>query len=319
MPDINLIKNSQKELKNSINFLSQKMKEITNEIVGNLETLYKINEDIIIKLSESQNRNYQILKNGNEINFYNKKIIDDINNIAKNNKLSQIIEIYNQMKDTNNMETKKDEEKSNSQCIAPISKDCVIKVYNNMIKYVCGILYKNYNKKYIVDGTGFFAKIPYNSRKLHVLITDSENLGTYKIKRASEIQILYNKDKIINIKLDDTRKRYVNEKLKITIIEIKKEDGIKFFYDLDGYLSRFLFDDKKNILHLSNKYQNESIYSINYDKEKRSFVSHGVINNFNEKEIKTNLYTEKLEYGGPIVLSNNNNLIGINTKSPIPR
>ena len=281
LPDIKQMKNNQKELKDSINFLAHKMKEITDELIGNLEVLCKINDNLI-KVFENQNRNYQILKNGNEINVHNKVIIDDINNIVKNNNLSGIAEIYNKMKEIKPIEAKKiDEEQKKDQYITPISKDGIIKIYNNILKYVCGILYKSiFDKKYSINGTGFFAKIPYNSKKLHVLITDSRNIGEKSIKQNAEIPILFNKsEKIINIKLDDSRKRYINHKLQIAIIEIKKDDGIKFFYELDSYLLRFLSDDKKEIFRLSNKYNNESIYSINYEEEgKRAYISHGIIN-----------------------------------------
>ena len=319
LPDIKQIKNNQKDLKNLINSLAHKMKEITDELIGSLEALYKINDNLL-KILENQNRNYQILKNGNEINVHNKLIIDDINSIINDNNLSNIIQIYNKMKEIKINETKKaNEEQKKEQYIVPVSKNGIIKIYNNMQKYVCGILRKRkYDKKYSLEGTGFFAKIPFNSKKLHVLITDSW-IGENAFEKNLEIPILLNNsEKIKNIKLDDSRKRYLNKKLNIKIIEIKKDDGIKFFYEIDSDLLRFLSEEKRNIFRLSNKYNNESIYSINFNEEKRAFVSYGIINNINEKEIKSNLYTKKLESGGPIVLLNNNNLIGINSESQIP-
>ena len=91
MPDINQIKNNKTELKNSINLLNKIIKEITDELLGNLEVLYKINN--MINLFEIHKRNYQILKNANEINFYNKFIIEKISDISKNNNLLDIIQI----------------------------------------------------------------------------------------------------------------------------------------------------------------------------------------------------------------------------------
>ncbi len=193
LPDINQMKNNQKELRDSINSLIYKMKEITDEIIGNLEALYKINDNLI-KIFENQRRNYQILKNGNEINVHNKLIIDDIYKIVKNNNLSDIIQIYNKMKEIKNIETGKiSKEEKREQYIAPISKNCIIKIYNNMMKYVCGILGKRKSDKmYRFNGTGFFAKIPYNSKKLHVLITDSWIIGENTIKKNEKIAILLN-------------------------------------------------------------------------------------------------------------------------------
>ena len=178
MPDIEQTKKNQKDLKDSINLLDNIIKQISDEIKGNLEELYKINDNII-KTYESQNKNYQIFKNVNEINLYNKIIIDEINNISNNRKLENIIQIYNAINGINNSEniSKNDEQKENKYLI-PISKDHTINIYNNMIKYVCGIKIddskdpKNKDEIFEVQSTGFFAKIPYNSKMLHVLITD---------------------------------------------------------------------------------------------------------------------------------------------------
>ena len=104
IPDINKIKKNQKELNDSINLLNQKMKQITDELTGNLEALYKINDNVI-KSFESQNRNYEILKNVNEINYHDQIIIDDINSIVNNNKLINIIQMYNKIKGFQNIET----------------------------------------------------------------------------------------------------------------------------------------------------------------------------------------------------------------------
>ena len=320
MLDINQIRNNQKEIKASINLLNEKMKEIVDEITENLEALYKINENMI-KLFENRNRNYQILKNANDINFHNKLIIDEINNISNNEKLMDIIHIYNKMKDIQiqeNISIKKEQTKI--QYNIPISKEGLIKIYNNMIKYVCGIqeTYSFYKKKEI-GSTGFFAKIPFNSKMLHVLITNNQNVEKSEIKEKKKIKIYLNKnEEMKTISLDDTRKRYVNQNLDITIIEIKKEDGIKFFYELDVNLIRFFSENKKEIFRLSNEYNNEFIYSINYQEDKGIYFSYGLINDYQEKGIQSTLNTDKLISGGPIVLLNNSKVIGINNKFRTP-
>ena len=305
------------------------MKQITDELTGNLEILYKINEDAI-KSFESQNRNYEILKNVNEINYHDQIIIDDINSIVNNNKLINIIQMYNKIKGFQNIETIYTKEgQSKNQNIIPISKNNIIKMYNNIIKYVCGIKIEIsgktqdffqllYNKVSTAKGTGFFAKIPYNSKKLHVLITDSKCLGVDEILKNVKIKLAFNDLKTEkHITLDDNRKRYVNEKLDITIIEIKKDDGIKFFYELDSSLLRHISDNNREISRLASIYNNESIYSINYGNEDSVFISQGLINNFSEKEIKCDLDTKKFKSGGPIAFLDNNNIIGINNESRI--
>ena len=71
----------------------------------------------------------------------------------------------------------------------PISKDEIIKIYNKMIKYVFGIQIihgtniKNSSKPFYARGTGFFAKIPFNYKMLHVLITDSRQLILFILKK----------------------------------------------------------------------------------------------------------------------------------------
>ena len=285
MPDINKIKNDQKILKDSINLLKQKMKDITDELIGNLEAIYKINEQMI-KLFENQKRNYEILKNVNEINFHNKIIIDDINNITQNNKLIDIIQLYHKMKDIQNFEIiNTGTEQKKIRYITPLSKDCIIKVYNNMLNYVCGIkreipTSKNDLWMFIkyrlneskIDATGFFAKVPYNSKLLHVLITTSKIFWEDEISHKEKIKIYLNNGEFVKtLTLDEGRKIYINKKLDISIIELKKDDGIGFFYELDNSLLRYISDKNKNIFHLCKEYNNESIYSMNYKNIKNVF------------------------------------------------
>ena len=82
-------------------------------------------------------------------------------------------------------------------------------------------------------GTGFFTKIPYKSKLLPVLITSNQVINTDDIKNNRNISLYLNNDKKIKtIKLDNNRLKYTNEKLDITIIEIKENDhnlNIKYF------------------------------------------------------------------------------------------
>ena len=81
-------------------------------------------------------------------------------------------------------------------------------------------------------GTGFFVKIPYKSILLTVLITTNHVINTDDIQDKRNISICLNNDKNIKIiKLDNNRLMYTNEKLDITIIEIKEyEDDLKNDY-----------------------------------------------------------------------------------------
>ena len=72
-------------------------------------------------------------------------------------------------------------------------------------------------------GTGFFVKIPYKSKLLPVLITTNQVINKYDLMCYRDIPLyLGNDKKIKTIKLDNERLKYTNEKLDITIIEIKE-------------------------------------------------------------------------------------------------
>ena len=87
-------------------------------------------------------------------------------------------------------------------------------------------------------GTGFFVKIPYKSELLPVLITTSHAINIDDIQNNKIISLYLNNGKM-TIKLDNNRLRYSNEKLDITIIEIKENDhnlNIKYFELDDGII-----------------------------------------------------------------------------------
>ena len=101
-----------------------------------------------------------------------------------------------------------------TKSIEPISLKQAEKILNQMNNSICRI-----NDK----GTGFFVKIPYKSKLLPVLITTNQVINTDDIHGKRNISILLNNDKKIKtIKLDDNRIMYTNEKIDITIIEIKE-------------------------------------------------------------------------------------------------
>jgi hypothetical protein len=77
-------------------------------------------------------------------------------------------------------------------------------------------------------GTGFFVKIPYKSKLLPVLITTNHIINIDDIQDNKSISMLLNNDKKIKtIKLDN-RLMYTNEKLDVTIIEIKEKYTTSF-------------------------------------------------------------------------------------------
>ena len=99
-----------------------------------------------------------------------------------------------------------------SKSLEPISLKQTQKIIEQMNNSICRI-----NDK----GTGFFAKIPFRSKLLPVLITTNHIINANNIKNNNNITLYLNNDKILKtIKLDNNRLMYTNEKLDITIIEI---------------------------------------------------------------------------------------------------
>ena len=83
-------------------------------------------------------------------------------------------------------------------------------------------------------GTGFFMKIPYKNKELNVLITNNHVINDEKLEKGKNVTFSLNNEKTtINFKIDDTMKRYTNEILDITIIELKENDKINKFMDLN--------------------------------------------------------------------------------------
>ena len=96
-------------------------------------------------------------------------------------------------------------------------------------------------------GTGFFVKIPYKLRLLPVIITTNHAINIDDIQNNKIISLYLNNGKM-TIKLDDNRLRYTNEKLDITIIEIKENDhnlNIKYFELDDGIINYFNLNEKE--------------------------------------------------------------------------
>ena len=157
----------------------------------------------------------------------------------------------------------------------PVSLEGTQKIINQMNSSVCLI----YNEKR--KGTGFFVKIPCESNLLPVLLTSNQLINKDDILNVKTISIYINNDKKIKtLKLDRNRIIYTNEKFDITIIEIKEnEDNLNNkFLELDDELINYLKLNRKerlyylnrsnNLKNLNNIYSNESIYILNYPKNK---------------------------------------------------
>ena len=162
---------------------------------------------------------------------------------------------------------------------------------------------KNNLCKIIMDdgskGTGFFCKI--NNNKLPVLITNNHVINDLN----KNVTINYD-NKYIDIILKE-RIKYTNEEYDITIIEINEKDEIKNFLEIDEEIMK----------EGANKsYINESIYTLQYPKEK--LVSYGIIKNIMEDKNYNFLHlcsTKNGSSGSPIINLKNKKVIGIHKET----
>ena len=193
--------------------------------------------------------------------------------------------------------------------ITPVSLEITEKIISQMKKCACKI-YINGEK-----GTGFFTKIPYKNDLLKVLITNNHILGENEIKNNKSLTITLNNEKVKKfIKINNNRKRYTNEILDITIIEIdEKKDDIHDYIELDKDIINLIKLSKNEIINnYKDIYKNQSIYILNYLKGENILVSYGLLSEINDENgINHNCNTDYGSSGSPILSLKNNGLIGI--------
>ena len=186
-----------------------------------------------------------------------------------------------------------------------ITYECSKKIMKQMERNICKI---KIGKEL---GTGFFCKIPFPdlNNMLSVFITNNHIINN---------ELLYKDNTIIKIDIEkennikklnlNNRMKYTNKEYDITIIEIKNEDGINNYLELDDNI----INDIINGVNKNDKYIDKTIYIIQYPKGELS-VSYGILDDIYEnKEYNFNhkCCTEGGSSGSPI-LNINNKLIGI--------
>ena len=182
-----------------------------------------------------------------------------------------------------------------------VSLETTKKIIEQMKKNIFKICLNDGSK-----GTGFFCKIPFiNNKELKVLITNNHVINL----EIEKITISINNDKEIKEIDLNNRIKYTNKEYDITIIEIKEEDEISSYLELDENIM------KKG----GNKlYINNTIYIIQYPGGKRLGVSYGILNGiYEDKEYNFNhlCCTEEGSSGSPIINIINNKIIGIHKES----
>ena len=193
--------------------------------------------------------------------------------------------------------------------ISPVSLEATEKIIYQMKKCVCKIYING------ETGTGFFTKIPYKNNFLKVLITNNHIVGENEIKNNKKLTISLNNEKDKKfIQISNNRKRYTNEILDVTIIEIdENKDDIHDYIELDKEIINSIKLKKKEIINnYKDIYKNQSIYILNYLKGENTLVSYGFLSEINnENGINHICNTDYGSYGSPILSLKNNKLIGI--------
>ena len=179
----------------------------------------------------------------------------------------------------------------------PLSIKNMEKILEQMKKCVCKIKIGDNN------GTGFFAKIPYKSIYKNVLITNKHILNKDNIKIDNILKIsINNEEEYKDIKIDDKRLILIDEAKDVTIIEIKEEDNINDYLEIDN---------RYNLNNIEERYKNESLYVLNYPKGKDIVVSYGLLKIMKNEYLYHSCSTEKGSSGSPIISLESFKLIGI--------
>ena len=189
-----------------------------------------------------------------------------------------------------------------------ISYESTKKIVKQMKKNVCKI---KIGKK---QGTGFFCKIPFPDKNnmLSVLITNNHIISNKTLNKIISIYTEKTNIRKINLK---NRMNYTNEEYDITIIEIKEEDEIKSYLELDDDIINDIIAKKNK----NDKYSEQTVYIMQYPEGKLS-VSYGIIDSiYEDKKYNFNhKCTTKIgSSGSPILKIDNNRIIGIHKEGNI--
>ena len=189
-----------------------------------------------------------------------------------------------------------------------IKLECAEKIIEQMKKNICKIILDQ------IQGTGFFCKIPFpdHNKILPVLITSShvineEFLNKDDAKIVLEIKADPNV-KELNLK-DKNKIIYTNIDYDITLIELKAEDNISDFLELDDIIvDDIISDNNKNKILVD-----ESIYILEYVNGELNY-STGILSNTDENNkvlLRHTCGTGSGSAGSPILNVKTNKVIGI--------
>ena len=166
------------------------------------------------------------------------------------------------------------------------------KIANSEIeKCVCKIIKEEEMK----SGTGFFCNIP--QKKLKVIITNNHVINEKNLNEDKKIKIeVEEKEKEINLELK--RFKTTDKDIDFTLIEIREEDNINNFLEID-----------ENIY--TNDYKNKQIFSVQHPGGDELNYSHGKILGKKDGLLLNSVGTLGGSSGYPLILFNNLKVIGL--------
>ena len=138
---------------------------------------------------------------------------------------------------------------------------------------------------------------------MNFLMTNYQVINEDFMDANKEIQILLNDEKeALVLDLTIKREKYFSKEYDISLIELKENDGIKDYLELD-----------EDILKENEKiyYEEKSIYILHYLLGKNIYVSYGILNKINKYDIIHLRSTDNGSSGSPILNLENNKVIGI--------
>ena len=183
----------------------------------------------------------------------------------------------------------------------PVSLEGTKKILYQMENCICKIYCENDK-----IGTGFFTKLRFQNNLLPVLITNYHILKEKDIENNKIIKLTINNE-VKNIIIDNSRKKYTNSKLDITIIELKlNKDEINENNIIE--IDENILEKDKEIIEL--EYKRKSIYILQYPKGELS-VSYGIIKNIIDDKINHYCNIKEGSLGSPILSLETFRIIGI--------
>ena len=195
------------------------------------------------------------------------------------------------------------EEKKIVDAADPVSIEGTKRILNQLMNCICKIKIKG------EFGTGFFCKIPFRNETKKVFMTNYHVLNDENLEDNEKINLLINDEKKVSkLDLGIDRNIYFNKEYDVTLIEIKEEDEIKDFLELDNNL----FQDEAEIIYI-----NKSIYVLQYPNGKNACVSYGLLSDMDQYKIRHKCTTDFGSSGSPILNLDNNKVIGIHSKGSI--